>query len=1206
MKSAQSSSTSVDEELFDRNQLANIPSRSVAPISIQQQQQPPINLHNTTNNNNITVMNHLNQLQQQSKASPLSPSRRNLQPQLFVSDSLNNDNDLAEFETKQHSVSTSTKQATFSLPSKIVSPSNFDQATANICNHPMTAENIAYGPTITKSPTHAINTQHISYNQQPPFRDDISETYNVHTISDSTASIASSQGETFSFFESSLITSPDTIALEGKNLNDDLLMRQVTFPLDREVICSIQSQMHSALHGYVLEKTKPIEEKEMHTSPQCLRLLTNIRELNLSDNHLYRFPFNLLFLSLPPLLAPFAHHQIPNRKPCDNIYVLPNITKLDISRNTLKVSRIESIIKKQKNFEKTLEKERRDYLRSENASPQRKVSLSLFKNSQEQKDSNNPSQDDEHKTYRYDSLRELKMSFNQLKIYPLFVHTFFPKLQKLDLSFNHLNSESIEVSEKRNSNSLQTMFEKDKNDSSNRGLGIKKKLNFFSRKTQHTHNADTSSLPASAPVDMPENSPTTLNDPHAWSPNQSTSPDEKIFSLKHSNPYNTNVRYFEAGVADPSLSDLDLSSNLFKTFPLTLKLRNLRILKLNKNVQMNPMADKSAVHHQDVSKKEFKSMLSEHAEKGFDFEADLQRVCRDNLPNLEHVEMIDCKLVTFPSNVISIESLRTFIFDRNPFGAGSVQHRNQQIVQKVIMLSKNEKEKFTEDQEIDDSLLRGFPDLFHLRNKFNITRLSVNHCRLNLDQDLPRILKTLPKLKSLKAGNNLIKGKIDTSNFEVFHNIEDLDLSNNFLQGFNFKVFPNLKILNLENNKIQEDLVWVPSTLTYFNVQNNMFSGDLEKVLVLGEQNSISQHSYCQNLEELIVSSNNFTSIPFIDCFPTLRTYKVSNNARSISQFPLSTNSTIDLHHLETVEIANHGIMEIPASFFTRCPNITYLDLSSNFIRKIPDEMGKASKITHLFLKYNEIVDLDDNVIMKLTSLKHLEAKQNSKQLSEHIETETPLRKWLLEKQVDISENSFKVPDMVEENLYLGCKQASSHYSTIKNLGITHILTIASEFNPRFHDRSYDKVPDIGSDENSYIETSHTFVTKHVKMKETQNTDLIGTFNECLPFIEESLDQSKGKRKLLIHCHVGINRSASIVIMYLMKKNSWTLSESLKYVREKRSLVMPMPEFVKQLKQYNIALKKERKQLQIGTSSNQPNLSSNVGSPLLDNEETLE
>lgn len=935
--------------------------------------------------------------------------------------------------------------------------------------------------------------------------------------------------------------------------------------------------------------------------------MTNIRELNLSDNHLYRFPFNLLFLSLPPLLAPFAHHQTPNRKTCDNNYVLPNITKLDISRNTLKVSRIESIIKKQKNFEKLLDKERRDYLKSENASPQRKVSLSLFKNNQDQKDSNNPTQDDDHKAYRYDSLRELKMSFNQLKIYPLFVHAFFPKLQKLDLSFNHLNSESIEVSEKRNSNSLQTMFEKDKNDSSNRGLGIKKKLNFFSRKTQHSHNVDISSLQAaSAPMDISEHSPTTLNDPHVWSPSQSTSPDEKVFSLKHSNPYNTNVRYFEAGVADPSLSELDLSSNLFKTFPLTLKLRNLRILKLNKNVQMNPMADKSAAHHQDVSKKEFKSMLSEHAEKGFDFEADLSRVCRDNLPNLEHVEMVDCKLVTFPSNIISIDSLRTFIFDRNPFGAGSVQHRNQQIVQKVIMLSKNEKEKFSEDQEIDDSLLRGFPDLYNFRHKFNITKLSVNHCRLNLDQDLPRILKTLPKLKCLKAGNNLIKGKIDTCNFEVFHNIEDLDLSNNFLQGFNFKVFPNLRIVNLENNKIQDDLVWVPSTLTYFNVQNNMFSGDLEKVLVFGEQNSSSPHSYCQALEELIVSSNNFTSIPFIDCFPTLRTYKVSNNARSISHFPLSSSNTIDLPHLETVEIANHGIMEVPASFFTRCANITCLDLSSNFIRKIPDELGQLSKLTHLYLKYNEIVDLDDNVIMNLTSLKYLEAKQNSKQLSEHIETDTPLRKWLLEKQVDISENSFKVPDMVEENLYLGCKQASSHYSTIKNLGITHILTIASEFNPRFHDRSYEKVPDIGSDENSYIEASHMFVTKHVKMKETQNTDLIGTFNECLPFIEEALDQSKGKRKLLIHCHVGINRSASIVIMYLMKKNSWTLSESLKYVREKRSLVMPMPEFVKQLKQYNLALKKERKQLQLATSSNQSTLTSTVVSPLLDNEENLE
>ncbi|EFC48918.1 LRR and dual specificity phosphatase domain-containing protein [Naegleria gruberi] len=1093
-------------------------------------QHPSISL---TTSNNGGIQNQLSTSLTNNNSNTLSPLKRN---NMFCSTAFESsgsgDGDLFDFELRSSKMKSTTSTPTTPVTSN----------TRNNMNFP-----------ISSSTNPIINNQQVdvTIDHQPNKEAKDESDYGVN-ISDTSSTMTSLEPLGAIIFEQNSI---EELSFEGKQLNDETFLRGVTLNIDKGVIINLQNQLQNHLQQYSLNTARPIaadDPQQYH-----LRALQNVKELNLSENQLYRFPFSLFFLNLPSSLLSLGSPQ--HRK--NNDLLLPNITKLDISRNILKVSRIESILKKQKNFEKILEKERKEYLKGESSSSHRKVSLSLFKN-QENKDSNLSEED--HRSYRYESLKELKMNFNQLKVYPLFVHTFFPRLAKLDLSFNHLNSESIELSENRNSKSLQTMFEKER--------GVKqKKLGLFNRKNQHNNdNSPPNFLSVHSGSDV-ETSPVVSNIPtnEIWSPNTSANVDEKIFTKSHSNPINPNTRFFEAGTSDPSLTELDLSSNLFKNFPISLKLRNLRILKLNKNVQMNPMAEKSNIG--DVSKKEMK-LLAESSEKGFDFDSDLHRVCKDNLPNLEYLEMVDCKFVTFPSNILCIEPLKTLIFDKNPFGAGSLQHRSQQIVQKVKILSKDKNtspnilEKISDDSDINDSLLRGFPDLTQIGSKFSIglTKLSVNSCRLNLEQDLPRILKFLPTLKCLKASNNLFKGKID-STFEVYSNIEDLDLSNNYLQGFSFNIFPNAKLINLENNKICEEITWIPNSIISFNLQNNLFSGDLEKII-----------SKCTGLEELIVSKNNFTSLPLIDNFPLLRSYKVSENKISLSQFPLLASNNFDMNNLEAVEIANHGILDIPSEFFTRCSNVSVLDLSSNFIRSIPSEIARLTKLTHLYLKYNEISDLVEESFMTLASLKYIEAKQNSKRVSQLIESDSNLHKWLVDHSIDISENSFKEPDLIEPTLYLGCKQSSSHYSTLKNIGITHILTIASEFNPRFHDREYSSLPDF-TEKLSFIESSHEFVTKHVKMKETQNTDLIATFEECLPFIEEGTDQSQGPRKILIHCHVGINRSASIVIMYLMKKNQWTLNESLKFVRDKRPIVLPMPEFVKQLKQYNIQLRKERK-----------------------------
>lgn len=65
--------------------------------------------------------------------------------------------------------------------------------------------------------------------------------------------------------------------------------------------------------------------------------------------------------------------------------------------------------------------------------------------------------------------------------------------------------------------------------------------------------------------------------------------------------------------------------------------------------------------------------------------------------------------------------------------------------------------------------------------------------------------------------------------------------------------------------------------------------------------------------------------------------------------------------------------------------------------------------------------------------------------------------------------------------------------------------------------------------------------------------------------IETALSNNK---RIYIHCEKGISRSATIVIAYLMKKNSWRFESALNYVKTKKPNIAPNSSFVKYLQTF--------------------------------------
>jgi len=142
----------------------------------------------------------------------------------------------------------------------------------------------------------------------------------------------------------------------------------------------------------------------------------------------------------------------------------------------------------------------------------------------------------------------------------------------------------------------------------------------------------------------------------------------------------------------------------------------------------------------------------------------------------------------------------------------------------------------------------------------------------------------------------------------------------------------------------------------------------------------------------------------------------------------------------------------------------------------------------------------------------------------------------------------------VTPNLFLGSVKAACDKDVLIKNGITHILSIGYKL-PRPHEKHFtylvfDDVLDYAlQDLLPFYEESHRFM------------------DECLA--------SGGK--ILVHCQMGVSRSGSLVLSFLMRMNRWDFDEAYKSVQTRRAMLDPnigfqvqMIEFHKQNYSYDM------------------------------------
>ncbi|XP_007236877.3 protein phosphatase Slingshot homolog 2 isoform X1 [Astyanax mexicanus] len=135
-------------------------------------------------------------------------------------------------------------------------------------------------------------------------------------------------------------------------------------------------------------------------------------------------------------------------------------------------------------------------------------------------------------------------------------------------------------------------------------------------------------------------------------------------------------------------------------------------------------------------------------------------------------------------------------------------------------------------------------------------------------------------------------------------------------------------------------------------------------------------------------------------------------------------------------------------------------------------------------------------------------------------------------------------PTEIFDHVYLGSEWNASNLEELQSSGVRYILNVTREIDNFF--------PGL-------------FEYHNIRVYDEEATNLLEYWNDTWKFISKA---KKVGAKCLVHCKMGVSRSASTVIAYAMKEYGWDLDRAFEHVKERRSVTKPNPSFMKQLEEY--------------------------------------
>ncbi|XP_057245629.1 leucine-rich repeat-containing protein 70 [Malurus melanocephalus] len=259
----------------------------------------------------------------------------------------------------------------------------------------------------------------------------------------------------------------------------------------------------------------------------------------------------------------------------------------------------------------------------------------------------------------------------------------------------------------------------------------------------------------------------------------------------------------------------------------------------------------------------------------------------------------------------------------------------------------------------------------------------------------PKSFVELPKLCYLHLDNNNIK-RLDPGIFEGLSSLRCLYLQNNhiaFVPRGLFSDLVSVRYLTLQRNRLS--VLGSGTFLGMISLQTlNLANNKISRI-------SDSAFHHLENLAYLFLEGNNLTLVPSnaIGRLKNLERLSLSHNPiGSIQPFAfkglnklrylslknvnlkcIAVNGFFGLNNLSQLILSYNDLENINSSTFNLLNNLMYLQLDRNKIATIDNDtfekMGQSLKI--LSLAFNNITELQPEVLQPLVSLTHLQVNSN-------------------------------------------------------------------------------------------------------------------------------------------------------------------------------------------------------------------------------------
>ncbi|KRT84825.1 hypothetical protein AMK59_2585 [Oryctes borbonicus] len=209
--------------------------------------------------------------------------------------------------------------------------------------------------------------------------------------------------------------------------------------------------------------------------------------------------------------------------------------------------------------------------------------------------------------------------------------------------------------------------------------------------------------------------------------------------------------------------------------------------------------------------------------------------------------------------------------------------------------------------------------------------------------------------------------------------------------------------------------------------------------------------------------------------------------------------------------------------------------------------------------------------IMMSVDLDEVTSKYIRSKLEEDLDMDLGEYKSFIDQEMLTILGQMDAPTEIFDHVYLGSEWNASNYEELQRNGVGHILNVTREIDNFF---------------------PGTFDYLNVRVYDDEKTDLLKHWDDTYKYISKARQQGS---KVLVHCKMGISRSASVVIAYAMKAYNWEFNKALQHVKDKRSCIKPNTSFLAQLETYQGMLVAMKNKEKLQRSKSETNLKSPGG-----------